>query len=73
MIQFINTTPQGTMNSDLRHFVSKYLTIVFGTLMLVSFVAFVSISYSLGHFGEDDIATSTHPTLMQSITPASKA
>jgi hypothetical protein len=61
------------MNSDLRHFVSKYLTIVFGTLMAVSFVAFVSISYSLGgHFGDDDMAASTHPTSLPTITPASK-
>lgn len=36
------------MNSDLRQFIAKYLSIVFGTLMTVSFVAFVSIPYSLG-------------------------
>ncbi len=36
------------MNTDLRQFIAKYLSIVFGTLMTVSFVAFVSIPYSLG-------------------------
>lgn len=36
------------MNPDLRHFASQYLTLVFGTLLAVSFVAFVSIPYSLG-------------------------
>ncbi len=36
------------MNTDLSRFVTKYLTIVMTTLMSVSFVAFVSIPYSLG-------------------------
>jgi hypothetical protein len=36
------------MHSDLRQFASRYLTIVFATLMSVSFVAFLSIPYSLG-------------------------
>lgn len=35
------------MNKDLNQFVTKYLSIVFGTFMSVSFVAFVSIPYSL--------------------------
>jgi hypothetical protein len=42
------------MNSDLNQFVTKYLLIVAATLMSVSFVAFVSIPYSLGgHPGEE--------------------
>ncbi|MDR3369138.1 hypothetical protein [Rhodoferax sp.] len=36
------------MNSDLHQFVSKYLSVVFATLMAVSFFAFVSIPYGLG-------------------------
>lgn len=41
------------MNNDLRQFVMPYLTIVLGTLMVVSFVAFLSIPYSLGsHQGD---------------------
>lgn len=36
------------MNSDLKQFVIKYLSVVTATLMLVSFFAFVSIPFSLG-------------------------
>jgi hypothetical protein len=58
MIQSIEThRTRIPMNSDLRHFIGKYLSIVFGTLLSVSFVAFVSIPYSLGaHPGEDAVA-----------------
>jgi hypothetical protein len=42
------------MNSDLRDFVTKYLSIVSATLLCVSLVAFLSIPYSLrGHPGEE--------------------
>lgn len=45
------------MNSDLKQFARKYLSIVTSTLMLVSFFAFVSIPYSLGgHPGEVNLA-----------------
>ncbi|MDD5028373.1 MAG: hypothetical protein PHH58_02555 [Rhodoferax sp.] len=45
------------MNSDLKQFASKYLSLVAGTLMVVSFVAFISIPYSLGgHPGESNVA-----------------
>jgi len=45
------------MNSDLRQFATKYLSVVFACLMSVSFVAFVSIPYSLGgHPGDDAMA-----------------
>jgi hypothetical protein len=37
------------MNIDLHRFVTKYLSVVFATLMAVSFVAFVSIPYNLGN------------------------
>jgi len=48
------------MNSDLRNFVTQYLSIVFGSLMSVSFFAFVAIPYSLaGHPGEHLIAQAT--------------
>jgi len=48
------------MNSDLRQFIAKYLSIVFGTLMTVSFVAFVSIPYSLGGTpGEENLYQTT--------------
>lgn len=44
------------MHSDLRHFVTRYLSIVFGTLMAVSFFAFVAIPYNLGgHPGEEHV------------------
>jgi hypothetical protein len=36
------------MNIDLQRFINKYLSVVFATLMAVSFVAFVSIPYNLG-------------------------
>lgn len=35
------------MNTDLNNFVTQYLSIIFGTFMSVSFVAFVSIPYAL--------------------------
>jgi hypothetical protein len=53
------------MNSHLKQFLAKYLAIVLGTLMMVSFFAFVAIPYTLGgHPGENAMAQ----TLMQ--TPA---
>ena len=36
------------MNSDLRQFVTQFLSVVVTTLMVVSLVAFLSIPYSLG-------------------------
>lgn len=45
------------MNTHLKQFITKYLTVVFATLMSVSFVAFLSIPYSLGgHPGEEAVA-----------------
>ncbi|MDD2919202.1 hypothetical protein [Rhodoferax sp.] len=45
------------MNSDLRNFVTQYLSIVLGTLMSVSFFAFIAIPYNLaGHPGENPMA-----------------
>jgi hypothetical protein len=42
------------VNSDLSQFVTKYLLVVAATLMSVSFIAFLSIPYSLGgHPGEE--------------------
>jgi len=50
------------MNTDLHQFVTKYLSIVFGTLMLVSFCAFVTIPYSLSvQPGEDVMARTSSP------------
>ena len=37
------------MKPELKEFVTKYLTIVGGTFLAVSFVAFVSIPYTLGN------------------------
>ncbi|NCP55404.1 MAG: hypothetical protein GW845_09485, partial [Rhodoferax sp.] len=37
------------MKSELKEFVTKYLAIVGGTFLAVSFVAFVSIPYTLGN------------------------
>lgn len=49
------------MNSDLRQFATKYLSVVFATLMSVSFFAFLSIPYSLGaHPGEDMVALASN-------------
>jgi hypothetical protein len=42
------------MNSDLKSFARQYLTVVLITLMLVFFVAFLSIPYSLGSTPGDD-------------------
>jgi len=48
------------MNTHLKQFLVKYLSVVFGTLMSVSFFAFVAIPYSLGgHPGEDKVAQTT--------------
>lgn len=45
------------MNSDLRQFATKYLSVIFATLISVSFFAFLAIPYSLGgHPGEDAVA-----------------
>jgi len=53
------------MNSDLQHFVTKFLSVVFATLMSVSFVAFLSIPYSLGgHPGEDNMEQTAQQTLV---------
>lgn len=44
------------MNSHLKQFLAQYLAVVFGTLMSVSFFAFMAIPYSLGgHPGEDKL------------------
>lgn len=37
------------MKTELKQFVAKYLAIVGGTFLAVSFVAFVSIPYTLGN------------------------
>lgn len=37
------------MNSELKEFVTRYLAIVSGTFLAVSFVAFASIPYTLGN------------------------
>jgi len=42
-------TPERTMKSELKEFVTKYLTIVGGIFLAISFVAFVSIPYTLGN------------------------
>lgn len=45
------------MNSYLLRFIKHYLTVVFSTLMLISFFAFLIIPYSLGgHPGEERVA-----------------
>lgn len=50
------------MQPDLRQFLAKYLSLVFATLMSVSFFAFLSIPYSLGgHPGEQAVAESAVP------------
>ena len=55
------------MNSELRQFVSKYLAIVFSTLMLVSFFAFLAIPYGLGgHPVDEDMAQQAVPAPTQS-------
>jgi hypothetical protein len=54
------------MNSDLLQFAQKYLSIVFATLMSVSFVAFLSIPYSLGaHPGDARVSQSLVQTEVQ--------
>lgn len=41
------------MNTSLRQFIGAYLGVVLGTLILVAFVAFVSMPYTLSrHPGE---------------------
>jgi len=48
------------MNTHLKQFLVKYLSVVFGTLMSVSFFAFVAIPYSFGgHPGEAKVAQTT--------------
>lgn len=37
------------MHNELKQFVSHYLSIVGGTFLVVSFVAFVTIPYTLGN------------------------
>lgn len=37
------------MKTELKEFIAKYLAIVGGTFLAVSFVAFVSIPYTLGN------------------------
>ena len=50
------------MNSDLRQFATHYLSLVFATLMAVSFFAFLAIPYSLGgHPGDDALAQNPTP------------
>ena len=63
------------MNSDLHQFATKYLSVVFATLMAVSFVAFVSIPYHLGgNLGDigapDNLAQSELRTPTPTNTPA---
>ena len=54
------------MNSHLKQFVTQYLTVVFATLLSVSFFAFLSIPYSLGgHPGEERVAQTAPPAPTQ--------
>jgi hypothetical protein len=47
------------MNSDLKQFLAKYLSVVFATLMSVAVFTFMAIPYSLGgHPGEDSVVDS---------------
>lgn len=58
------------MNSHLKQFVTQYLTVVFATLMSVSFFAFLAIPYSLGgHPGDEPVAQ----TAVQAPTQVSHA
>jgi len=45
------------MNPYLRQFVTQTLSIVFGTLMLAGFFAFITIPYSLGGHPGDEISS----------------
>ena len=57
------------MNASLLRFIKHYLTVVFFTLMLVSFFAFLVIPYSLGgHPGEERVAEQG-PTLVTVAKP----
>ena len=48
------------MNLHIRQFLAMYLPIVFGSLLLVGFFAFIAIPYVLGgHPGEDSMAETT--------------
>ncbi len=48
------------MNSSLRSFVKAYLRVVLATLMLVAFIAFVTLPYTLGRpLGHAPVATQT--------------
>jgi len=56
------------MNSHLKLFITQYLTVVFATLISVSFFAFLAIPYGLGgHPGEARI--SQGPTLVSIADP----
>ena len=45
------------MNTDLREFIGHYLSIVFSTLLMVGFCAFLAIPFHLGgHPGEEPVA-----------------
>lgn len=53
-----------TMNHHLKAFVLKYLSVVFATLMSVSFFAFLAIPYGLGgHPGEEMTAQTSAPVV----------
>jgi hypothetical protein len=61
------------MNIDLHRFVTKYLSVVFATLMAASFFAFVSIPYSLGGDPGDrraSVSESLAQTEVQTPAPA---
>ena len=48
------------MNSSLRSFVKAYLRVVLATLMVVAFIAFVTLPYTLGRpLGHAPVATPT--------------
>ncbi|MDD5481021.1 hypothetical protein [Rhodoferax sp.] len=52
------------MNHHLKAFVLKYLSVVFATLMSVSFFAFLAIPYGLGgHPGEETSAQNSAPVV----------
>lgn len=59
-IESPHTHKRPAMNTHLKLFITKYLTIVFATLMSVSFFAFLAIPYGLGgHPGDERAAQGT--------------
>lgn len=64
------------MNPYLRQFVTQTLSLVFGTLMLAGFFAFVTIPYSLGAHPGDEISSQAPepvPAQMADMQPQDEA